>query len=179
MNPITEPYPPTNRLVRSNATRFVENELELNHKKRIVFLQRLRIAKALIIPALCIALFIIIMYIINNDKQQQKQLNEQANKLNEYSNNLSSLISQTNTMVPIINNLGVRVNNLDKQTTNVIEMITVPTKNSFQVRKYNFTPSSYAAELEFFKTLSPSDQINYLNMSKEAKRLKYSTPKSN
>jgi D-mannonate dehydratase len=119
------------------------------------------------------------MYIINNDKQQQKQLNEQTNKLNEYSNNLSSLVSQTNNMVPVINNLGVRVNELDKQTTNVIEMITVPTKNSFQVRKYNFTPTSYAAELEFFKTLSPSDQIDYLNMPKEAKRLKYSTPKSN
>lgn len=179
MNPITEPYPPTKRLVRSNAERFIGNELELNHKNPIVFLQRLRITKAFIIPALCIALFIILMYIINNDKQQQKQLNEQTNKLNEYSNNLSSLVSQTNNMVPVINNLGVRVNELDKQTTNVIEMITVPTKNSFQVRKYNFTPTSYAAELEFFKTLSPSDQIDYLNMPKEAKRLKYSTPKSN
>lgn len=179
MNPSPQPLPPVNRLVRSNATRFTNDELELNHKDRIIFLSRTRKARALIIALICIGLFIIIMYIINNNKQQRKQLDEQAAKLNECSNNLSSLLTQTNAMVPVINNLGVRVNDLDKQTTSVVQMITLPTKNNFQVRKYNFTPSSYAAELEFFKALSPSDQIDYLNMPKEVKRLKYSTPKSN
>lgn len=69
-----------------------------------------------------------------------------------------------------VNTLGSRVSALDKQ---IAVFIAVPqVKNGFQ-DKEKYVPINYLAELELFKSLSPSDQHEYLNMSKEAKRDKY------
>lgn len=124
-------------------------------------------------------IIITLVVLLINSHAQKEQIKVLNDSLNNYAANTASLLTQTNAIVPIINNIGMRMNNLDKQTTTVVQMITLPNKMGFQGRKSSFTPTGYVAELAFFKTLSHPDQIAYLNMTKEAKRAKYSTLKSN
>jgi hypothetical protein len=114
-----------------------------------------------------------------DNRAQKVHLNAINDSLNICAANTAVLFVQTNAMTPIINQIGMRVNNLDNQTANILQLVTPVSKSGFQGCKSNFTPNGYSAELAFFKTLSSADKSDYLNMSKEAKRIKYSARKLN
>jgi hypothetical protein len=116
--------------------------------------------------------------VVRDNQTQKAQIKAMSDAITTGAANTAILFAQTNAMVPVINSIGMRVNNLDKQTATIIQVVTPVNKNGFQGRKSSFTPNAYLAELAFYKNLSPSEQSEYLNMSKEAKRTKYSSLKS-
>jgi hypothetical protein len=111
-----------------------------------------------------------IVFAVLNMVEQRKQIAQANIDMQSYITQLGIMASRTNQISTSLDQLGLRVSDLDHKAYTLVTPSL--TKSGFQ-GKDRFISINYLAELELFKSLSPADQSDYLNMSKDAKRTKY------
>lgn len=90
----------------------------------------------------------------------------------KFTQNINKLLSNINLTNAAVNQLGTRIATLDKQSYNSLIPISLSSLETFR-GKDHLVSGGYLNELELFKSLSPMDQHNYINMSREQKQSKY------
>jgi len=140
----------------------------VENKHLSFYKKHLRIIQILLVFLIVISIWFFIKN-QNNQKAQQEADSARLTKYIQYTNTLLSNLNLTNTA---INQIGARVATLDKQSYTSLIPITLSTSETFR-GKDHLVSGKYLNELDFFKTLSPQAQHEYIHMTRDQKKIKY------
>ncbi len=111
-----------------------------------------------------IFVILIITNLYYNQFKSECKLKSFKTVLKSYENEYQFLINRDTLITNHLNTLGSRVSDIDYRKYEPLKLMDV---------KSGFTSSKYLTELELFKSLTADEQYNYMNMTRDQKRIKY------